>query len=58
MGSLATPQAIERKFLGFEDGRLFSPWVINFSLAWLADSPSYDLILSDPVLFMLSLSKK
>ena len=41
MGSLTTPNAIEKKFLGFEDGRLLKPSVRNFSFAWLAVNPLY-----------------
>jgi len=33
MGSLTIPTAMEKKFLGFEDGRLFNPSLCKFSFA-------------------------
>ena len=41
IGSLTTFGAMVKKILGFEDGSLLKPSIINFFFAWLADNPLY-----------------
>jgi len=41
MGSLTTPSAIEKKFLGFDEGRIFDPSLFNFSFASAVVNPLY-----------------
>jgi hypothetical protein len=36
---LTTPNAIDKKFLGFEDGRLLKPSELNFAFASLVVKP-------------------
>ena len=39
MGSLTTPSAMVKKFLGFDEGRELFPAFINFSFAWKEVNP-------------------